>query len=864
MNTLLIKLNRWFEQAPGVLLPVRWLVLLLFIVITLVMAMGLASRFSMDMSLESWFNDDDPVKLQLDRFRSRFGSDDGVYIVYQAADGDVFSARSLALLASLHQELEAARNQSGSASPLLRIERIDSLYNVRYQTADGDTLIANRLLSHDFPATVDEREAKRQLALSQEGFELAYFSRDFRFGGIRIKTDFGTRPADSQPFEISPTADLLLQDDWQLVDDGEVILMEVPDPDDQLIEFADMQMDEYLEFMTALRAITSQEKYQDFQFYYSGNAPLMEFAMNSMAQAGVLMVLMVVVIIALLWFLFRSFSAVLWPVVVIIASAIWTIGLFSWLGITLSNMVTLSFMMILAVGIADCVHVLSTYSLYRRQGEEHRQAMAHAYRKTGVPIFLTSVTTMAGMAALLASDIPQIGVFGVCSAAGVFVAFLLTIFVLPVLLDIWHPDRRLVAERGIRVPSKRHWLQPLLDKIPALVQRHSGKIILCYGVVLLLFGYGASQVKIDSNFIELTREGSSVRVTAEIIDQHMMGGQNMAVMLDFGQADALKNPQVLLAIEQLQKKLMRDYPQYVIKTFSLSDQVKETYKALNHNDDAFKIIPRDPRLVSQLLYMFDNANPEDRRALVSEDYSVSHVSLQLKNAGSYEYTDFFQQVSGDINRVFSPLLQHYPAAEINVTGSLPLMMTLIDHISWAQLKSFAWALAIISLLLVLALASVQGGLLSVVPNILPGLFTFGAMGLLGYALDTDTLIIAPLIIGIAVDDTIHFMAHYRDAWLRTGDVQASLHSTITEVGQAVTFTTLILGVGFAVLAFSDYLGIAKTGMFGSLAILVALSCDLLLLPAIISWLKPDLGRRRYLTHLKLEERATQGGAVYEK
>lgn len=864
MNALLIKLNRWFEQAPGLLLPVRWLVLLLFMLITLVMAVGLVSHFSMDMSLESWFNDDDPVKLQLDRFRSRFGSDDGVYIVYRAADGDVFSARSVALLASLHQELEAARNNSGSASPLLRIERIDSLYNVRYQTADGDTLIANRLLSHDFPTTLAEREAKRRLALSQEGFELAYFSRDFRFGGIRIKTDFGTRPADRQAFSASSTDDLLLQDDWQLVDDGEVILMEVPDPDDQITEFADMQMDEYLEFMTALRAITSQEKYQDFQFYYSGNAPLMEFAMNSMAQASLLMALMVGVIIALLWFLFRSFSAVLWPVVVIIASAIWTIGLFSWLGITLSNMVTLSFMMILAVGIADCVHVLSTYSLYRRQGEEHRQAMAHAYRKTGVPVFLTSVTTMAGMAALLASDIPQIGVFGVCSAAGVFVAFLLTIFVLPVLLDIWHPDRRLPTDGDTLRPAKRHWLQPLLDKIPALTQRHSGKIIVFYGLVLLLFGYGASQVKIDSNFIELTRDGSSVRVTAEIIDQQMMGGQNMEVMLDFGQADALKNPQVLQAIDQLQQTLMRDYPHYVIKTFSLSDQVKETYKALNHNDDAFKIIPRDPRLVSQLLYMFDNANPQDRRALVSEDYSISHISLQLKNAGSYEYTDFFQQVNGDIKRIFTPLMKSYPAAEINVTGSLPLMMTLIDHISWAQLKSFAWALAIISLLLVLALASVQGGLLSVVPNILPGVFTFGAMGLLGYSLDTDTLIIAPLIIGIAVDDTIHFMAHYRDAWLRTGDVQASLHSTITEVGQAVTFTTLILGVGFAVLSFSDYLGIAKTGMFGSLAILVALSCDLLLLPAIISWLKPDLGRRRYLAGLKNAANATQGDAAYEK
>ncbi|MDX1453793.1 MAG: MMPL family transporter, partial [Oleiphilaceae bacterium] len=123
---------------------------------------------------------------------------------------------------------------------------------------------------------------------------------------------------------------------------------------------------------------------------------------------------------------------------------------------------------------------------------------------------------------------------------------------------------------------------------------------------------------------------------------------------------------------------------------------------------------------------------------------------------------------------------------------------------------------------------------------------FGVMGLAGIPLDTDTLIIAPLIIGIAVDDTIHFVAHYRDAWFESGDVKQSLVSTIKEVGQAVTFTTLILGVGFSMLAFSDYMGLAKTGIFGSLAIVVALSSDLLLLPALISWLKPDLGRKRWL------------------
>jgi hypothetical protein len=267
---------------------------------------------------------------------------------------------------------------------------------------------------------------------------------------------------------------------------------------------------------------------------------------------------------------------------------------------------------------------------------------------------------------------------------------------------------------------------------------------------------------------------------------------------------------------------------------------------MHEGRDAFKIIPEDARLTAQLLYLFDNANADDRRQLVNDNYSQSHISLQIKNKGSYEYANFFEAAQEDLERYFSPLKSSYPDLDTHVTGSLALMMKLVDYISWAQLKSFAFALIIITILLVISLGSVQAGLISMVPNLLPAFFTFGVMGLLGIPLDTDTLIIAPLIIGIAVDDTIHFIAHYRDAWFELGDVEAALASTVKEVGQAVTFTTLVLGLGFSMLAFSDYMGLAKTGIFGSLAIFVALSSDLLLFPALISWLRPDLGRRRYL------------------
>jgi hypothetical protein len=143
--------------------------------------------------------------------------------------------------------------------------------------------------------------------------------------------------------------------------------------------------------------------------------------------------------------------------------------------------------------------------------------------------------------------------------------------------------------------------------------------------------------------------------------------------------------------------------------------------------------------------------------------------------------------------------------------------------------------------MIITLGSLRGGLMGMIPNAIPAFLAIGLMGLFGIPLDTDTLLIAPVILGIAVDDTIHFMTHYRIELTKSKSVSIALESAIREVGQAVLFTTMIIGLGFAVLSFSDYLGMAKVGFFGSLSIFVALLCDLFLIPAMIIVFKPTFG-----------------------
>jgi uncharacterized protein len=184
------------------------------------------------------------------------------------------------------------------------------------------------------------------------------------------------------------------------------------------------------------------------------------------------------------------------------------------------------------------------------------------------------------------------------------------------------------------------------------------------------------------------------------------------------------------------------------------------------------------------------------------------------------------------------------------------MMRMADDLARSQYASLLLALGIISVIMIVTLGSFQGGLLAMIPNMIPAVLSFGLMGLLGLPLDADTLLIAPIIIGIAVDDTIHFMTHYRIDLARTGSISEALVSTIRDVGQAVMFTTMILALSFALLSFSGHLGMAKMGFFGAIAIFFALLCDLFLIPAMIIVFKPTFGVKDANTEIDFSKATT--------
>ncbi len=903
MEKILLSLSDAFAQAPYKVLRFKSFVLTGLIVITAVMVYGITTRTTLDMTTDSFLDEADPAAIALDEFREQFGSDESIFLVYRAKDGNVFSRESLSAAQQLTEDLRNWQSLDRSQYPeeisgitlqwdeLNHIRRVQSIANIRYQESVDDSLLSNRLVPTTLPGADGGLDQIRDKALSLEDYLLAFYSENSEYGAILIQTDFGTTPVEGFVSAVDG-ADVSLDDSFGSFDDAQGFDLEFnEDVEVQEIEFEAVDMLGYTNFHVMSKAI--YEKYEThFEFFPVGTPPLMEFMLEMLAEMQVLGIILVLIFTLLLWILFRSFSAVLWPLVTILLSIAWAWGIPAWTGIVLTTMISLTIMLIFAVGIADCVHVMSAYFTFRREGEEHYTALSHAYKKTGLAILVTTITTMCGVLALTSSDLAMIQVFGWTSAVGVLLAFFFTIVLLPILLDLWHPgdpdadasfadklgkywhsfskNKKLTiaavyfiavfALLGLAIGGYIalvtmltyvvvNWQKTILDAVPGITARFPYQIMAIFAGIFFTCLYGMSQIRIDSNMAEITREGSVIQRAYDIVDENMAGAQSMEIVINTNAVDGMMNPRLLQAVDALQTRIEARYPNEVSRTNSLANIVKETYKVMNNDDPEYDRIPDSEMMVSQLLYLFNSSNPEDRRALVSDDYSKSHITINAYNAGSYQYQAFFTEMQEEIEETFAGLETEFPELQVTVTGTMAMMMRMADDLARSQYASLLLALGIISVIMIVTLGSFQGGLLAMIPNLIPAVLSFGLMGLLGLPLDADTLLIAPIIIGIAVDDTIHFMTHYRIDLARTGSISQALISTIRDVGQAVMFTTMVIALSFALLSFSGHLGMAKMGFFGAIAIFFALLCDLFLIPAMIITFKPTFGVKNANTEI---------------
>jgi uncharacterized protein len=830
------KLSEFLERIPDASRKRRWPILTAAFLITIVAFYGM-SNVKFDMTIDSWLGVNAPVKVALDELRAEFGSDDNLYIVYEPKDGNVFSAKSLEIINDIREDIINAKLKADEKSVLQHIVKVNTIVNAPVLKAEGDELVAKPLLGKTIPTDQQELAEVRKTAETQGAFPLLYFSKDMKYGGFTIETNFGTERLDEG--SVQNTDSPLTMGDMS--EDIETSVKDEP------IRFKPTDANDYFAIMKEIKTILAKPEYKDhMQFHIVGNAAMNTENMDILeSEGGPIYLGLLVVMAILIWLFARSFSAVAWSLSIVILSVIWTIGIFGLFGVTISAFVMLTVMLILTVGLCDATHVFSGYTFHRNEGFDRKKAVNAVFKASSIAMLITAFTNAIGMLANMVTPIYHIRIFSLMSAAGVIISLLLTLCVLPIMLDIWAPKVGSEAngkKRGFSIgkifPNFPILLQNIFQFTFSFVVKRPRAILIAGCIFFGIVIYGTTKVTVDQNLATQFSESSPFRQAVEVIDKEMTGSQNMEIYLDMGKTDAFQDPFVLNKIDTLQRSLEKKFPGVIVKTSSLVETVKEANQVLNSGDANMYLIPSDQQTLSQTLYLFNNANPADRRRLVSDNYDKSHITIQLRNRGSREYLQHYETMQEDINETVTQLKTRYPDAEVKMTGLLPLNLVFADYVSSNQAQSFVFALIAITIIISFVFGSLRLGLIALIPNLIPTLVGFAVLGFAGKGLDIDVMIIIPVLIGISVDDTVHFINHYRDQIKIDGDVKRALFHTIREVGQATVFTSMIIACGFSLMAFSNITGTAYAGKLGALSIFAGLVSELFLLPAAILIFRP--------------------------
>ncbi len=585
------------------------------------------------------------------------------------------------------------------------------------------------------------------------------------------------------------------------------------------------------EIGTNLKRVLSKPDYEDFVFYPVGNAMVAIATWDLIEKNTVVSSSIAFIMIAIvLAFLLRQFKSAIGPFVIVSMALLLILSFMATFKFPITTLFGLIPSMLMAIGIASAVHLVAEYQIHLKAGHDNRRAIIGAAELLGFPCLFTSLTTAAGFLSLTTSKINPIRHAGLAVAFGVLTTFVLTFTLLLVILSMAGPE----TEAKFR-KSKKNNSHGLIDvvllRIANLNEAHFKKIIILFTLLSILLVYGITKVEVNTNI--LLAFGDRVKVFHDFmfVDKIMGGTNNFEVLLESKKADGIKNIRFLKTLEKIQQ--FADKQDYVVKkTVSIVDLTKDINCSLHNNDKAYYKLPSSDNEISQSILLYEFYGGDKIGMFVSPELSSARLTVYVQTADSKIYKKFYDALLSYIESV-KP--ENYT---FKITGSSYLAIKMFDNMTEFMSKSILLAIAVISVMMIFVFRSIKIGLISMIPNFFPIIFGLGFMGMSGIPLSQFTSISGCIIIGLAVDDTIHFMSRYRMEFYRLRNYSKALEATMTGVGRALTITTVILLMGFGSCMTSELASMSEMSLLCCVCFLFALLADFFIAPSLIFLFKP--------------------------
>jgi len=577
----------------------------------------------------------------------------------------------------------------------------------------------------------------------------------------------------------------------------------------------------------AVKSITLSVAAERFPVYFSGFPVVQEeYTQTGLGEAWRFFLLSASILCVFLYLTFRSSLGLYVPQLTVITSVLLLLGLMSLCGQKIDLISNIIPSLLLVYGIADSVHLIHRYYEELGQGLSRREALIVVIRRMGIACFMTSFTTAVGFFSLTTATIGIVRNFGFFAGIGIFFAYLATIVLIPILLS-FHPTPR--ERLGRRTGQGA--VEKMLTHAARLNERFP-KTLIFLGA-LLFAGSAAlcTRVNMESFILEELAEDNPIVQANHILDKEMAGIFPYQIQIASGEEGGAFEPDFLARVDQLES-FVASQP-WIRKTFSIVSLLKEMHQAMNEGDPAFYRIPETRELVAQYLLLYSmSGDPEELDVLITPDGGYVRLACQGIDMGTRSFFELKRRTEEKAATLFEP------PGSYHVTGRSLLANRALNNIIRDMLVSFLSAFGIIFVAVSVLYRSIKAGLITMIPNIIPLVVTLAFMGLFGITLRVSTVVAFAICLGMAVDDTIHYLTRFREELDRTGDYIASMYTTFQSAGKAIVLTTSMLIAGFLVFVSSDFKATHDLGLLASVALTSSLLGSLVFLPAALNTMKP--------------------------
>ena len=770
------KINRKFRQTAEWILRHRLLVVGLFALLVAFSFVG-TKRIVMKTSFDDYFMSDDPMLLKTDEFKSIFGND--YYVAVLVKNKDVFSKRSLTLIRELSNELKDSLSYA---------DKVTSLTDLEFAVGTDEGMTIEQIVPDDIPSDAASLKEIRRKAYSKPYLSKKLVSKDGTMTWIMVK--LRPFPADSV---------------WKKTSDI------APD------------------MLTGKEAghIIGKAKYAELSPAAAG-MPYMSYekSVYLKGEMGRLFAIAFLVSIVVMIVVTRSLRGVVAPLITSICALLIGFGIIGWTGLYIDmSTAMIAVILTFACSIAYNIHLYNFFKTRFVETGRRKASITDAVGETGWGVLLSGLTTVAAMMTFLSMSIVPMKAIGLNTSLCLLSVLLTCLVVTPVLLSLGR-DRKPHANMS---HSFEGYVGDHFERFGGFVMRNHRRIVVVSSVLTLFCGIGLFFIE-PAFDVEKTmgRKVEYVKKFLDLCDTELGSMYSYDLMITLPHADDAKKPENLKRLDQL-ATITEGYL-LTKRHNSVTDIIKDMNCTLNGGKQQFYRIPDDADMVAQLLLLYENAGGTESEYWMDYDYRRLRLQVEIKNYNSNEAEKEMDALQAEARRLF-------PQAHISMVGNIPQFTVMQQYVERGQMWSMLLSVLVIGVILVLVFSSWKVGLVGMIPNLAPAVIVGGMMGWLDYPLDMMTASLIPMILGIAVDDTIHFINHSHVEYNRCGSYADAIRSTFRTEGLAIVMSTVVVSATFAGFMSSNATQMVNWGILAVAGMVSALLADLFLTPILFKYLR---------------------------